>query len=100
DEQKFNLFMQYLREINENIKIKYPKAKFVFIIYNKSQCSDLFTDDRIRQIKDLGIDFISLEDIFGDKLYSKEFCINETDAHPSYYAWNQIVPELVKAEKM
>lgn len=101
DDENFNLLKTYLKEMKQEINIKYPNSKFIFIIYDKKNDIALkLTKEKQKEIQDLGIKVIDLDDIFGDKLYKPEYTISETDAHPNAKAWKLIAPQLVKIEKL
>ena len=99
EEDKYNLFKTYLKEMKKEIDKKYPNAKFVIVWYDRSdrQYIDL-SNDRIKEIKDLGIDIIDLDEFFGNKLYQKEYQL--PDWHPNTKAWELVVPKIAEIEKM
>jgi len=99
-EDNFNKLKLYLSAMKNELTAKYPEAKFVFVIYDKKfDLAIKFTDEKIQEIKNMGIDVIDLDKIFGDKLYDKEYRLDDY-VHPNEKAWELIAPELVKIENM
>ena len=100
-EKKFDLFKFYLKEIKKEAYKRYPNAKFVFILYERPNTEYIdIPPELIKDIKDMGIDVIDLKEVFGDKIYQKEYLLDNTDDHPNAKAWEMIVPEIAKIEKM
>ncbi|MBQ2645561.1 hypothetical protein IJG14_08340 [bacterium] len=101
DKERYQLFFAYIQAMKKEIDKKYPKTKFIFIIYDIKNYNYLYlSKERVQQIKNLGIEVIILDDIFDNKLYTKEYQRSETDPHPNTKAWQMIAPEIVKLEKL
>ncbi|MBQ2645288.1 hypothetical protein IJG14_06935, partial [bacterium] len=101
EENKYNLFITYLKEMKKVLKEKYPNAKFILILYDRKNNEYInLTNERIQEIENIGIEVIDFDEIFGDKLYQLEYQLSEMDNHPNAKAWEMIVPEIVKREKM
>lgn len=99
DEVKFKKLNMYLKEIQQELKTKYPDIKLIFLIYSRSYKINSkqylkLTDDMLQQIRNEGIEVIDLENIFGTKLYDDKY--RGVQYHPSKEAWELIVPELSK----
>ncbi|MBQ2644629.1 hypothetical protein IJG14_03540 [bacterium] len=102
DTERYLMFLKYITEMKKQVNKNYPKAKFIFVIYDINEPYHIlkFTQQRIQQIKNLGIDVIILDEVFGNKLYTLEYQRSEVDKHPNAKAWQLIVPEIIKMEKM
>ena len=99
--KKFNLFKTYLKEMKKNQEENYPNAKFILILYDRKNNEYInLTNERIQEIKNMGIEVLDFDKIFGDELYKQEYHIGVFDDHPNPKAWEKIVPEIVRIEKM
>lgn len=102
-EKKFQLLFLYLKEMKRELNTKYPGIKFIFLLYNRTYSLNVksnlnLTNEMLDQIKQLDIEVIDLEAIFGKQLYNPKY--RYVGNHPSSYAWEQIVPEIIKLEKI
>lgn len=99
--EKYKTLKMYLKEMKKDINKKYPDAKFVFVIYDREIVKELdFTEELMNDIRNLGIDVISLDKIFGDTLNNEENRMKEIYNHPSAAAWQKIAPAIAEIEKM
>lgn len=97
-DKKFKLLKFFLQQMKDTAEKKYPGIKFVFIIYDVIDDFDFNIDDKmIKQIKDMGIDVIRLSEVIED-FYNPKY--SEESKHPTADAWKNLVPEIVKIEKM
>ena len=82
---------------------KYPNSKFVLVEYpeisicrNESWASGFYlTEEQIAEIEKMGIIYVNLKELVGDKLCDKRYRAQD-GAHPGALAWDLIVPKLAK----
>lgn len=91
--QIFNLTKLYLVSMKNEVKNKYPNAKFVLIDYDNSYCSEL-TSDRISQLEKEGIEVVVLNKELEDKLKMDSYknpVQKDIFRHPNGKAWELVV---------
>lgn len=90
--QIFELVKLYFVSINNEIKKKYPNAKFVVIDYENGH-ENYLSLPKIKELEKEGIEVISLSQVFNDKLKMNKYKNpKEIDPfrHPNGQAWNLI----------
>lgn len=95
-DQIFDFAKLYIVSMKNEIKTKYPHAKFVLIDYDNGYFSEL-TPERIVQLKKEGIDVVVLNDEFQDKLKLdsyKNSVSKDIFRHPNGKAWKLVVKYL------
>lgn len=96
--QIFDLAKTYLISMKNEIKVKYPNAKFVLINYDNSYYSEL-TPERVSELEKAGIEVIILNDEFQDKLKMDSYknpVQKDIFRHPNAKAWNLVVKYLAE----
>lgn len=95
-EQIYELAKLYFVSINDEVKKKYPNAKFVVIDY-ENRYENYLSPQKIYELQKEGIEVISLSKVFDDKLkMSKYKNPKEIDPirHPNGQAWELITEYL------
>ena len=92
DIEAFNLFLIYMKEINEQIKIHYPNAKLVILLHE-----DYLRHDWSELEKE-GIIVIKNYEMINT--LSPEYTHSNVDVHPNAKAWEIIVPKIVDYLKL
>lgn len=93
----YRLTKKYIYSINQEIKMKYPNAKFIIIDYDNG-AESYFSFQKKEELKKQGIEVIQLNKEFKGILKSEKYrnSINEDIfRHPNSKAWDLIVPYLV-----
>ena len=80
----------YFKEIQNEINKKFPKSKFIILVYIESGMENW--DD----LKQNNIEIIHLSDLVNINTSDVQYCISEYDSHPNAKAWKVIVPALAK----
>lgn len=94
--QIFDLANLYIVSMKNEIKNKYPDAKFVLIDYDNGYYSEL-TPERIAILEKEGVDVIVLNDEFDDKLKMDSYknpVQKDIFRHPNGKAWEMVVKYL------
>lgn len=98
ENQIYNLAKLYLISVKEEINQKYPNAKFIVIDYENGGSSFL-TYSRKKDLEKNGIEVISLNKVFHNKLKSDKFrnaVQKDMFRHPNGDAWSLVVDYIVQ----
>lgn len=89
-EDNFQKLSFYIDEIQKEITKKWPKSKFILIVYDDAFNFDWST------IEQKGIQIIKIQDKINihDKKYKRK------DMHPTAYAWEILTPLIIKESKI
>lgn len=88
----YDLTKLYLTSIRDEVKMKYPDAKFAVIDYETGN-TNYFNEQKIQDMQNEGIEIISVNQIFHDKLKSDKYRNpKEKDVfrHPNGRAWDLV----------
>lgn len=88
----------YFKSINNEIKLKYPNAKFVIVDYETSNYY-LLNKRIINRLKKQNIDYININEELNHKLGLDSYKLSkETDSfrHPNAKAWNEVSDFLIQ----
>ena len=100
DNEKFELFKQYIKECKKSLYEKNPNCKFVLIVYNSTESSKRmgitpFHTNRWKEIEDEGIIVINFDTSKYDFLNDDEYIASD-ELHPSEKAWDRLVPVIAR----
>lgn len=90
-----DLYLLYLKQINKLIKIKYPNADFVILVYNEPDYESERNKRIWEEMEKEGAIVIKTKDTIDVNLSDSEYKI-VNDFHPNEKAWQTIVPVLAK----
>lgn len=89
DKESFNLFIIYMKEINQQIKKHFPNAKLVILIHEDDMGYNW------SELEKEGIIVIFNSQIANIDVLSPEYTRSNIDIHPNAKAWEIIVPKIV-----
>lgn len=94
EKKEINLFKKFIFEAKEQIDIHWKNTKFILFIYREVDYTLL--DNIEQELKENGIIIIKRKDIAPFDDYDLRFALSKTDDHPNEYAWDYVVPKLMK----
>ena len=96
EEQDYLLFDKMMKETNNLIKEKYPKAKFIILEFPDR--GNEIPDFEVKKLEENGITFVRLKDLIKDKsinIYDEKYWL-PGNIHPNEKLWDLALPELNK----
>jgi len=98
NKQLYVLVKLYFVSINNEIHKKYPDAKFVVLDYENGG-KPFLNDERIKDLQTEGIEVVSLNKVFDNKLKTDEYrnsAQEDVFRHPNSKAWDLVAKFIVK----
>lgn len=94
NDENFNFLKLFFEQSKKLVNKKYPKAKFVILLYNESPGYWYISTNRWKELEKEGFIVLDTNIITKDDLSLTKYRL--TDGHPNEAAWNLIVPAIIK----
>ena len=102
DNQKFDLYKEHIKAVNDELHKKYPETKFVVIVYNDDTYQNVmgfdikpFHTNRWSELEEMGVKVINFDIPEFNFLNQRQYRTVD-NLHPSGEAWNVMVPYIAQ----